>query len=164
MFTQTHAINQYTKIGIETGVVAANPAKLVVMLYEGAVVAAHAAIIHMKKKEITQKSAMISKAIMIIESGLRLSLDKEAGGEIADSLDALYAYMSDRLYIANIRNQTEAVEEVIHLLNDLKSAWESISSMSTAQLNAMKASASAKSSQKVASASMRMAANQYAKA
>lgn len=159
MFTQAHAINQYTKVGIETGVVAANPAKLVVMLYEGAVVAAHSAIHHMNKKEISQKSAMVSKAIMIIESGLRLSLDKSAGGEIAQSLDALYAYMSDRLYIANIRNQPEAIEEVIHLLNDLKAAWESIANMTPTQLNTMKTSASAK----VGNAAARLA-GQYAKA
>jgi flagellar protein FliS len=159
MFTQAHAINQYTKVGIETGVVAANPAKLVVMLYEGAVVAAHSAIYHMNKKEISQKSAMVSKAIMIIESGLRLSLDKSSGGEIAQSLDALYAYMSDRLYIANIRNQPEAIEEVIHLLNDLKAAWESIANMTPTQLNAMKTSASAKST----NAPARLA-REYAKA
>lgn len=159
MFTQANAINQYTRVGIETGVAAANPAKLVVMLYEGAIVAAHSAINHMKKKEISQKSAMVSKAIMIIESGLRLSLDKSAGGEIAQSLDALYAYMSDRLYIANIRNQPEAIEEVIHLLNDLKSAWESIANMTPAQLNAMKASASAKAT----NASARLV-REYAKA
>lgn len=159
MFTQAHAINQYTKVGIETGVVSANPAKLVVMLYEGAVVACYSAIHHMQKKEISQKSAMVSKAIMIIESGLRLSLDKSAGGEIAQSLDALYAYMSDRLYIANIRNQADAIEEVIHLLNDLKAAWESIANMTPTQLNAMKSSASAKST----NASARLA-REYAKA
>ncbi len=159
MFTQAQAINQYHKVGLETGIIAANPAKLIVMLYEGAVVAAYSAIQHMNKKEISQKSAMVSKAIMIIESGLRLSLDKKAGGEIAQSLDALYAYMSDRLYIANIRNQPEAIEEVIHLLNDLKSAWESIASMTPAQLNALKTSASAKAS----NSSVRVA-REYAKA
>ncbi len=96
---------------------------------------------------------------MIIESGLRLSLDKSSGGEIAQSLDALYAYMSDRLYIANIRNQPEAIEEVIHLLNDLKAAWESIANMTPTQLNAMKTSASAKST----NAPARLA-REYAKA
>ena len=69
---------------------------------------------------------MLSKAILIIESGLRLSLDKKAGGEIAESLDSLYVYMSHRLTVANIRNQPEMVNEVIKLLSDLKSAWEAI--------------------------------------
>jgi len=120
------AVNVYAKIGVETGVVAANPHKLIIMLYEGAIMACRGAVRHIESNDIPLKGAMLSKAIMIIESGLRLSLDKKAGGEIAVSLDALYGYMSDRLYIANIRNQTEPVNEVIKLLSDLKSAWEAI--------------------------------------
>jgi flagellar protein FliS len=119
-------VSEYAKIGLETGVLAASPNKLIVMMYEGAILACNSAISHMHNKNIQQKGAMISKAIIIIESGLRLSLDKKAGGEIANSLDALYAYMSQRLAMANIRNQPELVMEVIKLLSDLKSAWEAI--------------------------------------
>lgn len=127
MFGSSHlAIKQYAQIGVETGVVAASPQQLIVMLYDGAIAACNAAIPGIKNKQIEQKSALLSKAIMIIESGLRLSLDKKQGGEIAASLDALYSYMSDRLFIANLRNQTEPVEEVIKLLVDLRYAWESI--------------------------------------
>lgn len=119
-------VNVYAKIGIETGVLAASPNKLIIMLYEGAIAACQSAIVHMQNKDIQNKGAMLSKAIMIIESGLRLSLDKKAGGEVAASLDSLYAYMSNRLAIANIRNQPELVHEVIKLLTDLKCAWEAI--------------------------------------
>ncbi|MGB7815721.1 MAG: flagellar export chaperone FliS [Methylotenera sp.] len=121
-----NGVNVYAKIGIETGVLAASPNKLIIMLYEGAIAACQSAIVHMQNKDIQNKGAMLSKAIMIIESGLRLSLDKKAGGEVAASLDSLYAYMSHRLAIANIRNQPEAVHEVIKLLTELKSAWEAI--------------------------------------
>jgi flagellar protein FliS len=124
-FSQS-GVNEYSRVGLETGVVAANPHKLIIMLYEGAISTCNTAMVHMQARDIVNKSASISKAIMIIESGLRLSLDKKAGGEIAISLDALYAYMSDRLYIANIKNQPEHIQEVIKLLQDLKSAWEAI--------------------------------------
>jgi flagellar secretion chaperone FliS len=119
-------VNVYAQVGLETGVLAANPNKLIIMLYEGAITACHSAIAHMQKKDIKNKGAMLSKAIMIIESGLRLSLDKQVGGEIAASLDNLYAYMSHRLALANIHNQPEPVYEVIKLLIELKSAWEAI--------------------------------------
>jgi flagellar protein FliS len=134
-------VNGYAKIGIETGVLAASPVKLIVMLYDGAIAACHSAIGHMQRRDIEHKSAMLAKAIMIIESGLRLSLDKKAGGEIAESLDALYAYMSSRLASANVRNQPELVQEVIKLLSELKSAWEAIDqNKATAQvLNQVKA-------------------------
>lgn len=126
MFGSSRGVNEYSRVGVETGVVSADPHKLVVMLYDGAMTACHTAVMHMEAKDFERKSAMISKAIMVIESGLRLSLDKKAGGEIATSLDALYGYMSDRLYMANIKNDPSLIQEVIRLLGDLKSAWEAI--------------------------------------
>lgn len=123
---KSNGANVYAQMGLETGVVAASPNKLVVMLYEGAISACRNAIGHMQQQDIQRKGEMISKAILIIESGLRLSLDKKAGGEIAQSLDALYGYMTQRLTLANIHNQVANVEEVIGLLTEIKSAWEAI--------------------------------------
>lgn len=128
-----YGVNVYAKIGVETGVLAATPNKLIVMLYEGAITACLNAIGYMQKHDIEHKGAMLSKAILIIESGLRLSLDKKAGGEIAESLDALYAYMSQRLATANIHNTPEPVQEVIKLLSDLKAAWVAIGAKQSVQ-------------------------------
>jgi len=41
-------------------------------------------------------------------------------------LDGLYIYMIKQLTAANIANKTQSLEEVIHLLSDLKMAWESL--------------------------------------
>jgi flagellar secretion chaperone FliS len=123
---KSNGANVYAQMGLETGVVAASPNKLVVMLYEGAISACRNAITFMQQQDIQRKGEMVSKAILIIESGLRLSLDKKAGGDIAQSLDALYAYMTQRLTVANIHNQAAVIEEVIGLLAELKSAWEAI--------------------------------------
>ena len=125
--SQSHGASAYAKVGIETGVIAASPHKLIVMLYEGAIVALSNATQHMKNGDIASKGQSISKAIAIIENGLRASLDKKSGGEIAVSLDALYEYMSSRLLDANIKNQVETVIEVQTLLRDLKVSWEAIS-------------------------------------
>ncbi|RJG05965.1 flagellar export chaperone FliS [Noviherbaspirillum cavernae] len=119
--------NAYAKVGIETGVVAASPHKLIVMLFDGALAALASALQHMKAgNAITAKGQAISKAITIIDSGLRASLDKNVGGEIAQNLDALYEYMSGRLLMANLHNDTTIIEEVQRLLNELKGAWEAI--------------------------------------
>lgn len=80
----------------------------------------------MEAKNIAAKGKAISKAINIIDNGLRASLDKNVGGEIALNLDALYAYMSERLLQANLQNAPDLIQEVIKLLSDLKGAWESI--------------------------------------
>lgn len=116
----------YASVGVETGVAAASPHKLIVMLFEGAMVAVASGIQHMQSGDIPAKGKAISKAISIIDSGLRASLDKKVGGEIALNLDALYEYMSNRLMIANIKNQPAVLEEVYQLLKGLKDAWEAI--------------------------------------
>lgn len=116
----------YANVGVETGVAAASPHKLVVMLFEGAMLAISSAIQHMQSGNIAQKGTAISKAITIIEDGLRASLDKKVGGEVALNLDALYEYMGKRLVVANLKNQQSILEEVYQLLKGLKDAWESI--------------------------------------
>lgn len=118
--------NAYAKVGLETGVAASSPHQLIVMLFDGALVAVRNAITHMKAGDVPKKGQAISKAIMIIDDGLRMSLDKKAGGEIAANLDALYAYMSGRLLEANLHNRIDYLEEVYRLLADLKSAWDAI--------------------------------------
>ena len=119
--------NAYARVDVETGVVAASPHKLVVMLFEGAMISISSAIQQMQAGDIAGKGKSISKAITIIDEGLRASLDKKVGGEIALNLDALYEYMSNRLVIANLKNQPTILEEVYQLLKGLKDAWESIS-------------------------------------
>ena len=118
--------NAYAKVGLETGVVAASPHKLIVMLFDGALAAVRAAAVHMTARDIEKKGLAISKAINIVQNGLRASLDKKAGGQIAESLDSLYEYICNRLVSANLTNQPAMLDEVITLLADLKSAWESI--------------------------------------
>ncbi len=124
--TRQNGVNAYAKVGIETGVTSASPHKLIVMLFDGALVSVATAITNMKAGKISEKGKAISKAIMIIDSGLRASLDKKVGGEIAEGLDALYEYMASRLLEANLKNQVDILEEVHKLLSDLRAAWNAI--------------------------------------
>mgnify|MGYP003485744070 CR=1 FL=1 len=55
----------YAKVGVETGVVAASPHKLISMLFEGAIVAIRAAGQQMQAGDIEGKGKSISKAIDI---------------------------------------------------------------------------------------------------
>jgi flagellar protein FliS len=119
-------VHAYAKVGMETGVVAASPHKLIVMLFDGALVALNTALNGIRSGNIAEKGKSLSKAIMIIDSGLRAALDKKAGGEIAEGLDALYEYMSGRLLTANINNDPAIVEEVQRLLIELRDAWNAI--------------------------------------
>lgn len=120
------AINAYTKVGIETGVTSASGHRLILMLFEGALLALADARRHMLHGEVAAKGESISKAIMIIDEGLKASLDVEAGGPLAQNLHELYEYMTSRLVFANAKNEPAVLEEVRHLLAELKEAWEAI--------------------------------------
>ncbi|MFZ6658628.1 flagellar export chaperone FliS [Undibacterium sp. TJN19] len=124
--SQARGANAYAKVGIETGVIAASPHKLIVMLFDGAIVSISNALQHLRNGEIAPKGQAISKSIAIIENGLRASLDKKAGGEIAVSLDSLYEYMTARLIQANLENNETMLTEIQNLLRDLKTSWEAI--------------------------------------
>ena len=119
-------VNAYAKVGLETSVISASPHKLIVMLYDGALAAIKSAASHMAAGNIAEKGAAISKALDIINNGLRASLDKKAGGEIASNLDSLYVYMTERLLTANLQNKLSLLEEVQALLADLRDAWNQI--------------------------------------
>jgi flagellar protein FliS len=124
--TNTRGVNAYAKVGLETGVSAASPHKLIVMLFDGALAAIATAGAQMAAGNVQEKGKAISKAIQIVDNGLRASLDREAGGEIAANLDALYDYMSRQLLKANIENDRQALEEVRGLLSDLRDTWNQI--------------------------------------
>ena len=126
------ALNSYRKVGVETGVASASPQRLILMLYEGAIAAVAAAQQHLRLKNIAAKGEAISKAISIIDGGLKASLDLNVGGELALNLSQLYVYMGHRLLHANIKNDPAALEEVRQLLQQLMSAWESLAASTAA--------------------------------
>jgi len=124
--SSTAAISAYNKVGLESGVTAADPHKLISMLYQGALLAIANAKNGILRSDIPAKGKAISHAMLIIGDGLNASLNKEVGGELAHSLSALYDYMVKRLLFANLNNDIEALDEVAVLLSGLKEAWESI--------------------------------------
>jgi flagellar protein FliS len=95
------------------------------MLMEGALEKIATAKGHMSRREYEAKGSHINWAISIID-GLRGSLNLEEGGEMANNLDSLYAYMVRRLAEANIRNELAILDEVTSLLLEIKSAWDAI--------------------------------------
>lgn len=120
------ALNAYSQVGAESGVEAADPHKLVLMLFEGAMITVNDARRHLFEKQIAARGMAVSKAIMIIENGLKASLDMDSGGELAQHLAALYDYMCNQLLSANLHASDRPLEEVHRLLGDLKDAWAQV--------------------------------------
>ena len=125
-----NALDQYSQNAVRTGIESASPHRLIQMLLEGALGKIAAAKGHMERSEIQPKGEQIGSAISIIE-GLKSSLDKDKGGEIAQNLDDLYIYMERRLIEANRGNDTSLLDEVSDLLRQIKEAWDAIADQAT---------------------------------
>jgi flagellar protein FliS len=127
MFAATkNQAQAYATVGIETGVAAATPYSLILMLFDGALLSLSSASMFLAQNQVAEKGQAISKAIDIISNGLSASLDLKVGGELSERLFALYEYMANRLLHANIHNDAAAIDEVAHLLGELRSAWAEI--------------------------------------
>ncbi|MBB2408902.1 flagellar export chaperone FliS [Escherichia marmotae] len=114
----------YTQIGVESAVMSASQQQLVTMLFDGVLSALVRARLFMQDNNQEGKGVSLSKAINIIENGLRLSLDEESQDELTQNLIALYSYMIRRLLQANLRNDVSAVAEVETLMRNLADAWK----------------------------------------
>ena len=122
-----NAISAYQKVGIDAAIEVADPYRLILLLFAGAQTAISKARAAMQQQQIAAKGEAISKAIDIIGNGLKVSLDLEQGGELAERLYALYDYMVLRLLRANLDNDLRALEEVAALLEEIHGAWREIS-------------------------------------
>ncbi len=116
----------YAKIGVESSVMSANQQQLITLLFDGAISALVRARLFMQDNNIQGKGNSISKAINIIEGGLKQGLDEQSGDDLTDNLIGLYAYMVRRLVQANLHNDVEALEEVEGLLRNIADAWKEV--------------------------------------
>jgi flagellar secretion chaperone FliS len=101
------------------------PIELVVMLYDGALRFISQARDAVERRNIPARREALSRALAILTE-LQGTLNKEEGGEIAQSLSALYVYINGRLVEAAARQQTAPLDEASHLLSMLRSAWADI--------------------------------------
>ncbi|WP_312831041.1 flagellar export chaperone FliS [Pantoea eucrina] len=116
----------YAKIGVESAVMSATSSQLMTLLFDGAISAVVRARLFMQEGNIAGKGSAISKAINIIEAGLKQGLDEASGDELTLNLIGLYSYMVRRLVEANIRNDVAALEEVETLLRNIADAWKEV--------------------------------------
>lgn len=118
----------YANIGLETQVMSATPEQLIILLFDGALAAIAKAGLYMQNGNIQGRGTAISKAIDIVDSGLKASLDMEAGGEISRNLAATYELVVHNLLQANLNADPEKLELARKLLSDIADAWKTATS------------------------------------
>jgi flagellar protein FliS len=120
----------------ETRVKTASPGQLVVMLYDEALKQCDMAVELLsggkpKPESIERINAALGK-VQDIVTELMASLDFDAGGEIAQSLFALYVWFGRELLEANIRKDPGKVSTVRTMLQELRGAWAEAATKSQA--------------------------------
>ena len=121
------ALGAYKANKTTTAMEDASPHKLIAMLLDGALERIASASGAMNRGELAASGEAIGKAISIVDS-LRVSLDHEQGQSLAESLSALYDYMTRRLLEANATKDADMLVEVADLLKEVKIAWDEIPS------------------------------------
>ena len=119
------ALGAYKVTKNQSAIDDASPHQLITMLLEGALERVATASGAMGRGETAVSGESIGKAIGIIDS-LRVSLDREQGGQIAHNLSALYDYMTRRLLEANATKDADMLGEVAGLLREIKVAWDQV--------------------------------------
>ena len=110
----------------------ANPMKLVIICYEGAISSLKLARKLYAAKDYEGKAKALQKSFDIINE-INTSLDLEKGGDIARNLRSLYLYMMKTLTEADLKRDLGMFDEVIHMLTELEAAWKEIASGSVVE-------------------------------
>jgi flagellar secretion chaperone FliS len=98
------------------------PLGLVVMLYDGAIAYLQRAITAIDVHDTSKKCAQLNRAQAIIMQ-LEGTLNFEVGGEVAQTLKALYVYARAQMLKANIDNSSEVLRSLIEKLSTVREAW-----------------------------------------
>lgn len=109
---------EYLKTKVQT----ASKEQLVLMLMDGVVRFSEQGRKAIADGDIEKKQfALIRSQDIIVE--LVNGLDHEQGGEISTNLARLYTYAIKRLVDANLKEETEGIDEVQHIFRNLREAW-----------------------------------------
>ena len=94
-------------------ILTASPAELTLMLYDGAIKFTNIAIMAIEKHDIEKAHNNIVKTERIIL-------------EFQATLDAVYTYLIQRLREANLKKDSEILEEVLKHLRTMRDTWKEV--------------------------------------
>ena len=111
---------------VDTAVAGASPHRLIDMLFEEFIASCTRARGAIRARDVQEKGRAIGRAVRIVEEGLRGGLNMKDGGELARTLQDLYAYVAVRLTQANLHSDEAAVAECVSLIQPIHDAWRAI--------------------------------------
>jgi len=99
--------------------------ELIVLLYDGALKFLDQANGHLEEKETNEFADKLERVHRIVYH-LYSTLDFENGGEIAEKLGSLYAFIISQLYVLNSTKNSKLVESIKSILTNLRDGWQNV--------------------------------------
>lgn len=111
-----NAAQFYQKNSVQT----ASPAKIILMLYDGAIKFCHIAQEALDANDIEKTNLNLQKAQKIIVQ-LRVSLDTKYS--VSQEFDRVYDYIYRRLVEANMKKDREILDEALKHIKTMRETW-----------------------------------------
>lgn len=106
-------------------IMTASPAKLVAMLFDRAIGSLKEAAEAIGRNDIETRFEANRRATEIVYH-LYMTLDLDRGGEVAANLKNLYSFVLRKLPEVDFKNDAQAAEDVIKLLEPLRRSWHEL--------------------------------------
>lgn len=100
----------------------ASPEQLTLMCYDGALRFMRRSAKALEDGQLSEASAAIGRAQAIVNE-LNITLDMDAGGEIATNLRSLYLFINRHLSEAMTTRDAVKVRQSMELIGELRGAW-----------------------------------------
>jgi flagellar protein FliS len=116
---------RYQNVDLASRIEAATPHRLVGILLDELMKSLDAMAAACRVSDFVQRGQRQSRALAILH-GLQGSLDFEKGGDIAQSLAAIYAQARRLIVAGGGDNDAEALVKAREMIGEIASAWEAI--------------------------------------
>jgi flagellar protein FliS len=114
-------LNRYNRVAVET----ADQKELILICYDEAIRSLQQGKDCYLKEQYAAKAEWFIRAQNLLNE-LLVSLNLEAGGQIAWNLKRLYQYIIDQITLADVKRNIQTISNLIDMLADLRSAWAAI--------------------------------------
>lgn len=122
-------VDRYHQVAVET----ADQKELILICYDEAIRALQQGIACYQAKRYVEKARLLIRAQDFI-SELLVSLNMEAGGQIARNLKSIYQFVIEQITLADVKRNPKRLSDLIGLLTELRSAWAQIEFRPTAEV------------------------------
>jgi len=114
-------LDRYNQVAVKT----ADQKELILICYDEAIRSLHQGKECYLKNQFEEKARLFIRAQDFITE-LMVSLNLEAGGQIARNLKSIYQYIINSISRADLKKNFKLLDRLIAMLSELRSAWAEI--------------------------------------